>query len=192
VSLCVTLWLKKEWRIKMKEHVLNRAILDTPYGKMVAMASGKGLAVLEFVKPNRREMLTKRLNKWFPGYKMVDTDDDMIKKTREWLNNYFSGEFDRLSTPPLDMRGTEFELKVWQALQRIPLGQTISYQQLADRVGNPKGARAVGSANRRNPVSIIVPCHRVIGQNGLLVGYGGGLDVKQALITHEVKNKRLL
>jgi O-6-methylguanine DNA methyltransferase len=180
------------WRIKMKDHVLNRAMLDTPYGKMVAMASKKGLAVLEFVKPNRQEMLTKQLNKWFPGFEIVDNDDDFIKKTKEWLNSYFSGQFDRLITPPLDMRGTEFELKVWQALQEIPLGQTISYQQLAARVGNPKGARAVGSANRRNPVSIIVPCHRVIGQNGLLVGYGGGLDVKQALIAHEGKNKRIL
>jgi O-6-methylguanine DNA methyltransferase len=179
------------WRIKMKDHVLNRAMLDTPYGKMVAMASKKGLAVLEFVKPNRQEMLTKQLNKWFPGFEIVDNDDDFIKKTKEWLNSYFSGKFDRLITPPLDMRGTGFELKVWQALQEIPLGQTISYQQLAARVGNPKGARAVGSANRRNPVSIIVPCHRVIGQNGLLVGYGGGLDVKQALITHERKNNRI-
>lgn len=175
----------------MKEHVLNRAILDTPYGKMVAMASEKGLAVLEFVKPNRQEMLKKRLNKWFPGFEIIDTDDDIIKKTRGWLINYFSGEFEHLSTPPLDMRGTEFELKVWRTLQVIPLGQTISYQQLAVRVGKPKGARAVGSANRRNPVSIIVPCHRVIGQNGLLVGYGGGLDVKQALITHERKNTRI-
>lgn len=175
----------------MKELVLNRVMLDTPYGQMVAMASEKGLTVLEFVKPNRQEMLTKRLNKWFPGFEIVDNDDDILKKAREWLNNYFSGKFDRLSTPPLDMRGTEFELKVWQSLQEIPLGQTISYQQLADRVGNPKGARAVGSANRRNPVSIIVPCHRVIGQNGLLVGYGGGLDVKQALITHERKNNRI-
>ncbi len=176
----------------MKELVLNRAILETPYGKMVAMASGKGLAVLEFVKPNRRDMLTKRLNKWFPGCEIVDADDDIIKKTREWLNDYFAGEFDRLNTPPLDMRGTDFELKVWRALLRIPLGQTISYQQLAVEVGIPKGARAVGGANRRNPVSFIVPCHRVIGQNGLLVGYGGGLDVKQALIAHEGKNKRIL
>ncbi|MGD2089917.1 MAG: methylated-DNA--[protein]-cysteine S-methyltransferase [Candidatus Aminicenantes bacterium] len=171
----------------MKELVLNRAFLDTPYGQMVAMASKKGLAALEFVKPNRREMLTKRLNKWFPGCKIVDTDDDIIKKTRDWLNNYFSREFHRLGAPPLDMRGTEFELKVWQALQRIPLGQTISYQQLATRVGIPQGARAVGSANRRNPVSIIVPCHRVIGQNGSLVGYGGGLEVKEALIAHEIR-----
>jgi O-6-methylguanine DNA methyltransferase len=173
----------------MKEHVLNRAIIDTPYGKMVAMAAEKGLAVLEFVKPNRQELLTKRLNRWFPGCKIVDTDDDIIKKTREWLNNYFSGEFERLTAPLLDMRGTEFELKVWQALLLIPLGQTISYQQLAVWVGKPKGARAVGGANRRNPVSIIVPCHRVIGQNGLLVGYGGGLDVKEALITHETPRR---
>jgi O-6-methylguanine DNA methyltransferase len=102
-----------------------------------------------------------------------------------WLADYFQWEFDRLTTPPLDLRGTEFELKVWHALLRIPLVQTTTYGQMAVELGISNGARAVGGANRRNPVSLIVPCHRVIGQNDLLVGYGGGLEVKKALISHE-------
>ena len=172
----------------MNDHVLNRSMLDTPYGKMVALAAQKGLGVLEFMKPNRRDLLTKRFNKWFPGYEIVDAADDTIAMTREWLARYFSGEFDRLVSPPLDLRGTGFELKVWEALLRIPLGRTVTYGGLAIELGSPGGARAVGSASRRNPVSLIVPCHRVIGHNGSLVGYGGGLEVKKALLSLERSN----
>jgi len=164
---------------------LNRSFFDTPHGKMVAMATEKGLGVLEFSKPNRQELLTKRLNKWFSNYEIVDDSSPIITMAGEWLTDYFQGKFDRLKTPPLDMRGTEFELKVWKELLRIPLGQTRSYKQVAIELGIPKGPRAVGGANRRNPVSLIVPCHRVIGQNDSLVGYGGGLEVKKALISHE-------
>jgi methylated-DNA-[protein]-cysteine S-methyltransferase len=171
----------------MTQYILNRSVLDTPYGKMTALATVKGLSFLEFIKPNRYELLTKRLNKWFRNYEIVDASNSLIARTTEWLDNYFSGKFERLITPPLDVRGTDFELKVWQALQRIPLGRTMSYKALAIELGIPEGSRAVGGANRRNPVSIIIPCHRVIGQNGLLVGYGGGLEVKQALISHERK-----
>jgi len=169
----------------MKIQVLNRSILDTPHGKMVAMATEKGLSVLEFIKPNRQELLTKRLDKWFINYEFVDISNPIIAKTGEWLANYFQREFHRLTTPPLDLRGTEFELKVWQALLQIPLGQTTTYQRLAIELGIPKGARAIGGASRRNPITLIVPCHRVIGHNGALVGYGGGLEVKRALISHE-------
>ena len=172
----------------MKMNVLNRSILDTPYGKMVAMASEKGLSVLEFIKPNRQELLMKRLDKWFLNYEIVDISNPIITKTGGWLANYFQGEFDRLTTPPLDLRGTEFELKVWQALLQIPLGQTTTYQRLAIELGIPKGARAIGGASRRNPITLIVPCHRVIGHNGALVGYGGGLEVKRALISHEKRD----
>jgi O-6-methylguanine DNA methyltransferase len=169
----------------MKENRLKRIILDTPYAKMVAMATAKGLAVLEFIKPNRSELLSERLKKYFPGYEITDVADEITDLTREWLRQYFSREFAGLTVPPLDLRGTEFELKVWQALLRIPLGQTTTYRELAIELGIPKGARAIGGASRRNPVSLIVPCHRVIGHNGNLVGYGGGLEVKQALIAHE-------
>jgi O-6-methylguanine DNA methyltransferase len=173
----------------MKENQLNQTVLDTPYTKMVAMSSQKGLAVLEFLKPNRSELLEQRLTKYFPGYNIVEGSDDITAMTAEWLRRYFSREFDGLSAPPLDLRGTSFELTLWQALLRIPLGQTRTYQELAIELGIPKGARAVGGASRRNPVALIVPCHRVVGHNGRLVGYGGGLDVKQALIAHETLRK---
>jgi O-6-methylguanine DNA methyltransferase len=166
---------------------LNRTGLDTPYGKMVAMATEKGLSVLEFVKPNRQDILTKRLDKWFSNYEIIDNTNPFIEMAEAWLADYFQGEFDRLSVPPLDLRGTEFELKVWHALLRIPLGHTTTYGQMAIELGLSNGARAVGGANRRNPVSLIVPCHRVIGRNDSLVGYGGGLEVKKALISHEKK-----
>ena len=164
---------------------LNRSYFDTPHGKMVAMATEKGLSALEFVKPNRNELLMKRLSKWFPDHEIIDNSSPILTKAGEWLTDYFQGKFKQLKTPPLDMRGTEFELKVWKELLKIPLGQTRSYQQVAIELGMPKGSRAVGGANRRNPVSLIVPCHRVIGQNDSLVGYGGGLEVKKALLYHE-------
>lgn len=102
------------------------------------------------------------------------------------LEEYFDGsrtEFDL----PLDARGTEFQTAVWKALGEIPYAQTRSYGDVAAAVGNPKGSRAVGMANNRNPIAVIIPCHRVIGASGKLVGYGGGLDRKVWLIEHEQK-----
>lgn len=108
----------------------------------------------------------------------------VFQKTVEQLTEYFNGvltSFDLL----LKTQGTVFQEKVWTALRKIPYGETISYQELATRIGNPKAFRAVGLANGRNPISIIVPCHRVIGANGDLVGYGGGLDRKAQLLELE-------
>lgn len=108
-------------------------------------------------------------------------------RARQQLEEYFEGgrrSFDL----PLSPRGTEFQLKVWRALVDIPYGETRCYGQIAETVGNPKAARAVGLANNRNPLAIFIPCHRVIGANGKLVGFGGGLDVKQALLELERNN----
>ena len=102
----------------------------------------------------------------------------------EELKAYFAGELQEF-TVPLKPKGTDFRQRVWKALMTIPYGQTISYKQLAERIGQPKASRAVGGANNHNPISIIVPCHRVIGANGALVGYGGGLDIKEFLLKHE-------
>ncbi len=169
----------------MQKEILYKSYVDTPYGRMIVMAAEEGLSALEFVKPDRNKLLMKRLEKYFPGYETVDGSNVFIEKTGKWVADYFRGDFDDLVSPELDMRGTEFELKVWTGLQRIPLGETCSYGELAAALGVPGGARAVGGANRRNPVSIIVPCHRVIGHNDTLVGYGGGLDIKKALLSHE-------
>jgi len=102
------------------------------------------------------------------------------------LQAYFRGEL-RVFDVPLAMEGTEFQLRVWNALRAIPYGETISYAQLAERIGNPKAVRAVGLANGSNPIPIIVPCHRVIGSDGSLTGFGGGLSTKKILLNLESK-----
>lgn len=172
----------------MKNQRLYRSAVDTPYGEMVVMATDNGLCLLDFNKPNRKHVMENRLNRWFAGYntyKVEDTATPVLAAARQWLRDYFRGSFDTLTQPLLDLRGTPFELSVWQALLQIPLGKTVSYQTLAKRLNKPTASRAVGGANGRNPVSLIVPCHRVIGENGTLTGYGGGIDIKKALLLHE-------
>ena len=109
---------------------------------------------------------------------------------REQLGEYFAGERTTFDLP-LRMEGPEFECAVWAALTEIPYGETASYGQIARRIGHPEGARAVGVANARNPISVIVPCHRVIGSDGKLTGYGGGVERKQFLLEHEAGATRL-
>lgn len=108
----------------------------------------------------------------------------LIRQAAEQLAEYMEGAR-RSFDVPLNLKGTPFQKSVWAALCDIPYGETRSYKQIAEAVGNPKGCRAVGMANNRNPVMIIVPCHRVIGMNGKLVGYAGGLDVKERLLAME-------
>lgn len=111
-------------------------------------------------------------------------DDAVFPEAAEQLDAYFAGELFDFDLP-LAFRGTPFQLRVWSALREIPYGETRSYGFLAERIGQPSASRAVGMANGRNPVGIIVPCHRVIGANGKLVGYGGGVDRKHTLLEHE-------
>lgn len=111
------------------------------------------------------------------------------KAAVQQLQEYFAGTRSRFELP-LDLQGTPFQKKVWTALCAIPHGETRSYGELAKSIGSPKAARAVGMANNKNPIAIIVPCHRVIGQNGALVGYAGGLDRKKALLDLESENRR--
>ena len=106
----------------------------------------------------------------------------------EQLSEYFDGRRKEFSLP-LKMRGTEFQRKVWSALREIPYGETCSYKDLATKIGSPKAVRAVGGANHNNPFIIVVPCHRVIGAGGNLVGYGGGLEMKQLLLELERKHR---
>ncbi|MDD2215994.1 MAG: methylated-DNA--[protein]-cysteine S-methyltransferase [Eubacteriales bacterium] len=108
----------------------------------------------------------------------------LLKMAAEQLREYFEGKRTDFNLP-LSPAGTEFQLKVWKALQTIPYGETRSYRQVAEIIKKPKACRAVGMANNRNPIAIIIPCHRVIGSNGNLVGYGGGLDLKQQLLDLE-------
>jgi len=101
------------------------------------------------------------------------------------IRNYFAGDLTAIDTLPVKTNGTPFQRQVWQALREIPLGTTISYGELANRIGRPTAIRAVGLANGSNPIGVVVPCHRVIGSNGSLTGYGGGIERKRWLLEHE-------
>jgi methylated-DNA-[protein]-cysteine S-methyltransferase len=170
---------------------LVRRVFDTPVGPMMALATDAALCALEFWKPGRMTRLDARLRRWFPPCEVADGDNHVIAHTSEWLDHYFapstsSGQAGSpAADPPLDMRGAPFELRVWAALRLIPPGRTVSYGEIARQIGAPGSSRAVGMANGANPIAIIVPCHRVIGSNGTLTGYGGGLDRKAWLLDHE-------
>lgn len=122
--------------------------------------------------------------------KLKDTEikeTDLIKEAAQQLKDYLSGKRKSFDIP-LMPEGTEFQQKVWKALQQIPYGETCTYGEIAKKIGNPKACRAVGMANNKNPIGIFIPCHRVIGANGKLVGYAGGLEMKEHLLTIEKIN----
>jgi len=180
---------------------LWRATIVTPIGEMTALASDDRLCVLEFMgstpggvglasKRSRRSRLNARLKRWFPPHEIVDRRNPVIAQTREWLTRYFKGQDADTADLPLEMHGAPFEKRVWKALLRIPAGETRSYGAIAKELGSPEAARAVGAANGANPIAIIVPCHRVIGSSGSLIGYGGGLDRKTWLLDHERRWRR--
>jgi len=171
---------------------LFRSIIGTPIGEMLALSSDEGLCALEFTTvagPKSGEARLTRLNarlaRWFPPHDIVDIETPTIARTRRWLAAYFDGIGAAIGDLPLDMRGAPFEKRVWSALTQIPPGATTSYGAIARALQSEGASRAVGAANGANPVAIIVPCHRVVGANGSLTGYGGGLDRKTWLIDHE-------
>lgn len=155
--------------------------LDSPIGPLLLAADDKGLRFLLFAN-GRSEV--KPEPEW-------EADRGLLKEPVKQLNAYFAGKL-RTFDVPLAPQGTVFQSQVWRALCDIPYGETTSYGELARGIGNPKAVRAVGLANGSNPISIIIPCHRVIGSNGSLVGYGGGLPIKQALLALERGQRRLL
>jgi methylated-DNA-[protein]-cysteine S-methyltransferase len=120
---------------------------------------------------------------------LSEAETSMIKMAAQQLKEYFEGRR-RDFELPLSLNGTSFQRSVWKALQAIPYGETRSYRQIAEQAGSPKACRAVGMANHRNPVMIVVPCHRVIGADGSMVGYGGGLEMKEFLLRLEGKNRK--
>jgi methylated-DNA-[protein]-cysteine S-methyltransferase len=156
--------------------------IESPVGKLKLVASDKGLvAVLwQSDRPSRMHL----------GELIEDNQHPVLLKAERQLGEYFAAQRKEFSTP-LDMRGTPFQKNVWEALLAIPFGETRSYGQLAKQLGNPNATRAVGAANGRNPLSIIVPCHRVIGSSGSLTGFGGGLETKAQLLSLEQTNGTL-
>ncbi len=162
---------------------LNRIL--TPLGPMFACATEKGICMLEFTDRRMLETQLKRIRSRFKA-EIVTGVSPWFALLDEQLREYFDGkrtEFDL----PLDLPGTDFQRQVWAALQTIPCGKTRSYQEQARVIGRPTAVRAVAHANGDNPIAIIVPCHRVIGADGSLTGYGGGIWRKQWLLEHEFK-----
>lgn len=156
--------------------------IDSPVGKLKLVASAKGLvAVLWHNDRPKRVPLGEMVEE--PGQKV-------LVETEKQLTEYFAGERREFELP-LDMRGTQFQKDVWDALVGIPFGETRSYGDLARQLGNPAASRAVGAANGKNPISIVVPCHRVIGSSGKLTGFAGGMDVKALLLAMERGEKAL-
>jgi len=154
--------------------------LSSPIGRLTAVVSEAGLCRLAFPGEGDLEAdLTRRFGD--ATLRRGAPPGDVIER----LLAYFGGELGALDAIPVDLHGTEFQRKVWRALRRIRIGKVISYGELARRIGAPTAVRAVGLANGANPVPVVVPCHRVIGSNGKLTGYGGGLDRKAWLLRHE-------
>ncbi|HVE25595.1 MAG TPA: methylated-DNA--[protein]-cysteine S-methyltransferase [Sporichthya sp.] len=159
----------------------THTIVGSPVGPIILVADGDALACLYL-----------DVQRYADDVGDTDAGDSVVLKEAErQLAEYFAGERTEFDLP-LAAAGTPFQRRVWSALCDIPYGETISYGELARRIGQPTASRAVGLANGRNPISIVVPCHRVIGSSGKLIGYGGGLDRKQTLLELERARDRLL
>ena len=155
-------------------------IIETPIGELVAAFDENGaLAELHFESTSRRVYESTRESP-STTRRLEDSKTLLVAQLRD----YFAGTLHAFDFP-LAPRGTPFQLAVWNALSKIPWGETISYADLAQRIGKPSAVRAVGAANGANPIPIVIPCHRVIGSNGSLTGYGGGIERKQWLLAHE-------
>jgi methylated-DNA-[protein]-cysteine S-methyltransferase len=162
--------------------------IDTPIGEMVVIADHDGnLRATDWTDHEPRMQDFLRLH-YGPHNRKDGFTLTPIRNPNglsQAISNYFAGDLAAIDNLPTKTNGTPFQRQVWQALREIPLGTTISYGELAKRIGRPKAVRAVGLANGSNPVGVIVPCHRVIGSNGSLTGYGGGLNRKRWLLEHE-------
>lgn len=146
----------------------GRTYYNSPVGELLIESDNDKIITVNFLRDNKKEEIP------------TVTTDQCITELEEY---FYKGR--KFFTVELDLRGSAFQLKVWNALLTIPYGRTVSYEDIAIRVGDLKSIRAVGLANGQNPVAIIVPCHRVIGKSGNLVGYGGGLENKEWLLYHE-------
>jgi methylated-DNA-[protein]-cysteine S-methyltransferase len=151
---------------------------ESPIGPLLLMSDGQSLTGLHTDSDKHRPAMR-------PDW-IRDERAAPFAEVKAQLRAYFEGRLNEFDLP-LAPQGTEFQSRVWQELRGIPYGETISYAELARRIGNPKASRAVGHANARNPISIIVPCHRVIGADNSLTGYAGGLERKRALLAHEAQ-----
>ncbi len=172
--------------IKKQLILLKTAWIDTPLGPMIGIANDESLYLLEFVPRQRLEREMKRLRQ--RGFTLIPGNSPPLTSIETELNNYFEGKLQTFQTPYC-VFGSSFQQKVWETLCQIPYGETRSYKEQSALLQKPNAYRAVANANGANQLAIIVPCHRVIANDGTLGGYGGGLKVKEWLINHEKRYK---
>ncbi|WP_342380256.1 methylated-DNA--[protein]-cysteine S-methyltransferase [Myxococcus stipitatus] len=159
---------------------------DTPIGELIVVADPEGhLRAVDWTEHTGRMRQLLRLHYGEKGYVLEEGKNP--GGLTEMMRAYFAGKLDAIDSLPSRTAGTAFQREVWAALREIPCGDTVSYSALAQRIGRPAAVRAVGMANGANPVGIVVPCHRVVGANGSLTGYGGGIERKRWLLAHEAK-----
>ena len=156
--------------------------LETPIGDVtIGVDQDQNLVSLDFIEAGRADCFS--LDRFYPD--RARRDGRAPESIKQALRDYFDGDIDALTGLPVSLPGTAFQRDVWSALCAIQLGTTCSYLDIANAIGNPKAVRAVGMANNANPIAIVVPCHRVIGADGSMVGYGSGIKRKQWLLRHE-------
>jgi methylated-DNA-[protein]-cysteine S-methyltransferase len=166
---------------EMKTSLMTYTSMESPIGPLLLAGAERGLSLVYFVNGRHPKSAPST---WVE-------DKRPFKEAIRQLEAYFGGKLKQFELP-LVLEGTEFQLLVWRNLQKIPYGETVSYGQLAKRIGSPDAARAVGLANGSNPIPIIIPCHRVIGTNGDLTGFGGGLPIKKKLLALESRQLSFL
>jgi methylated-DNA-[protein]-cysteine S-methyltransferase len=161
--------------------------IETPIGELLLVADNAGnVRAIDWADYESRMLRLLRLHYGKDGFRLEPAHNPHGLRTR--VDRYFAGEIDQIDEIPVQTAGTVFQRSVWNELRKIPCGATVSYRTLAERIARPKAVRAVGLANGANPIGIVVPCHRVIGANGSLTGYGGGLQRKQWLLDHECQS----
>jgi methylated-DNA-[protein]-cysteine S-methyltransferase len=180
-----TLFGHESWVIHLFRNILKKGVfpmiyyqyMKSPVGKLLVAGNNKGVHLISFPKGKKR---------YLPEDHWVENPKP-LKKVLHQLEAYFAGTLKTFSLE-ICLKVTPFQKKVLTALRQVPYGETISYGELAKNIGNPNASRAVGQANARNPIPIVIPCHRVIGNNGQLTGFGGGISVKQTLLDLEQQN----
>jgi len=171
------------------EHTFQIERFNTPTGRMLVVSDDDGqLRAIDWEDHEAR--MQRLLGRYYRKSNVSLREVSRKSTARQALDAYFSGELSGIERLKTVTNGTEFQREVWNALRRIPSGRTLSYGALANQIGRPAAVRAVGLANGANPIAIVVPCHRVIGANAALTGYGGGLERKRWLLAHEVESAR--